>query len=56
MWKCTNIISVPKQYKTNFPRAILKYLSKMLEKLIYIQMMQHLYDNDLLSQKQSQLY
>ena len=53
MWKSDKIIPVPKQDKTYRPIAILPYLLKIFEKLVYKQITQYLYGNGVLSERQS---
>lgn len=52
-WLHAKIIPIPKSKNEYRPIAILPYFSKVMEKLMYFQMLSHLSDNKLLSKHQS---
>lgn len=52
-WKYTKIIPIPKSTKDFRPIAILPYLSKVLESMMYVQINDYLHKNCLLSDRQS---
>lgn len=52
-WKAAKIIPVPKPNKDFRPIAILPFLSKALENIMYSQMNEYIKENELLSHKQS---
>lgn len=52
-WKQAKVIPLPKSNNEYRPIAILPYLSKVFEKIMYKQMIQHIEKNSLLSDKQS---
>ena len=53
MWKHTKIIPLPKHDGKYRQMAILPYLSKVFERLVHEQIGSHLYDNSLLTNRQS---
>lgn len=52
-WKHAKIIPIPKSDNDYRPIAILPYLSKVFERLIHTQMSKYIYDNNLLTDRQS---
>lgn len=52
-WKCAKIIPVPKDDKEYRPISILPYLSKVFERLLHKQISKHIFDNNLLTDRQS---
>lgn len=52
-WKYAKIIAVPKTDKEFRPIAILPYLSKVFERLLHKQISKHIYNNNLLTDRQS---
>lgn len=53
IWKHAKIIPIPKSDKDYRPIAILPYLSKVFERLVHVQMSSYLYNNSLLTDRQS---
>lgn len=52
-WKCSKILPIPKSNNEYRPIAILPYISKALEKIIYRQMDDYISENNLLANCQS---